>query len=33
MVNDKDGEIYKNILKGLDFENYKAICGEAKSAR
>ena len=32
-LNDKDREIYKNISESLDFENYKAIRGETKSAR
>ena len=32
-VNDKDREIYKSILESLDFENYKALSVETKSAR
>ena len=31
--NDKDREIFNNILESLDFENYKAIRGESKSGR
>ena len=31
-LNDKDRETYKEFLKSLDFENYKAIRGETKSA-
>ena len=30
---DKNNEIFINILKSLDFENYKAIRGESKSGR
>ena len=32
-LNDKDSEKYKITLGKLDFENYKAIRGENKSAR
>ena len=32
-LNDKDRQIYKNILESLDFKNYKAIRGESNSAR
>ena len=32
-LNDKDREIFNNILESLDFENYKAIRGEYKSGR
>ena len=32
-LNDKDREIFINVLESLDFENYKAIRGESKSGR
>ena len=32
-LNDKDNDIFINILESLDFENYKAIRGESKSGR
>ena len=32
-LNNKDGDIFNNILESLDFENYKAIRGESKSDR
>ena len=32
-VNDKDRELYRNILESPIFEKYKAIRGETKSAR
>ena len=32
-VNDKDNDIFINILESLDFENYKEIRGESKSGR
>ena len=32
-LNDKDNEIFNNILENLDFEKYKAIRGESKSRR
>ena len=32
-LNDKDREIFSNILESLNFENYKAIRGESKSGR
>ena len=32
-LNDKDREIFINILESLDFESYKAILGESKSGR
>ena len=32
-LNDKDREIFHNILERLDFENYKPIRGESKSGR
>ena len=31
--NDQEREIYKNIAKDLNFENYKAVSGENKSGR
>ena len=30
-LNNKDREIFNNILESLNFENYKAIRGESKS--
>ena len=32
-LNDKDREIFINILESLDFEKYKAIRGESKPGR
>ena len=32
-LNDKDNDIFINILESLDFENYKAVRGESKSGR
>ena len=32
-LNDKDREIFNNVLESLDFENYKAIRGQSKSGR
>ena len=32
-MNDKDRETYVNVLKDLNFENYKAVSGENKSGR
>ena len=32
-LNDKDREIFNNILEKLKFEIYKAIRGESKSGR
>ena len=32
-LNDKDREIFNNILESLYFENYRAIRGESKSSR
>ena len=32
-LNDKDREIFNNILESPDFETYKAIRGESKSGR
>ena len=32
-LNDKDNDIFINILESLDFENYKEIRGESKSGR
>ena len=32
-LNDQDREVFMNILESLDFENYKAMCGEFKSGR
>ena len=32
-LNDKDREIFNNILESLNFEIYKAIRGESKSGR
>ena len=32
-LNNEDEDIFNKILKSLDFENYKPICGESKSSR
>ena len=32
-LNDRERETYENILKDINFENYKAVSGEKKSSR